>query len=147
MVSPRESHQSKETLLTVPLGQFQAQRSDDTTTNNIAHSKTDTPSQSEINSTIIKNIVTSQTSTPPKEKYSLKQGLVSAPARMCLTVMETYLRNIYSARELNLSTGRPVPAVVLPEPQHPPKVKYFPVTITFTITVLIARPIHPPKVK
>ena len=33
-------------------------------------------------------------------------------------------------------------AVVL---QHPPKVKYFPVTITFTITILIARPIHPPK--
>ena len=38
-------------------------------------------------------------------------------------------------------------AVVLPGPQHPPKVKYFLVTITFTITVLIARPIHPPKVK
>ena len=28
--------------------------------------------------------------------------------------METYLRNIYSTRELNLSTGRPVTAVVLP---------------------------------
>ena len=42
--------------------------------------------------------------------------------------METHLRNIYSARDLNLSTGRPVTAVVLPEPQHPPKVKYFPVT-------------------
>ena len=27
MVSPRESHQSEETLPTVPLGQFQAQRS------------------------------------------------------------------------------------------------------------------------
>ena len=35
---------------------------------------------------------------------------------------------------------RPVRAVVL---QHPPKVKYFPVTIT----ILIVRPIHPPKVK
>ena len=43
VVSPRESHQSEETLLTVPLGQFQAQRSDDTTTNNIAHSKTEHP--------------------------------------------------------------------------------------------------------
>ena len=38
VVSPRESHQSKETLPTVPLGRFQAQRSDDTTTKSIAHS-------------------------------------------------------------------------------------------------------------
>ena len=68
VVSPRESQQSEETLPTVPLGQFQAQRSDDTTTNNIAHSKTDTPSQSEINSTITKNIVTSQTSTPSQRE-------------------------------------------------------------------------------
>ena len=43
-------------------------------------------------------------------------------------MMETYLRNIYSARDFNLSMGRPVTAVVLPGPQHPPKVKYFPVT-------------------
>ena len=67
VVSPRESHQSEETLPTVPLGQFQAQRSDNTTTNIIAHSQTDTPSQSEINSTIteniVENIVTSQTDT------------------------------------------------------------------------------------
>ena len=68
VVSPRESHQSEETLPTVPLGKFQAQRSDNTTTNNIAHSKTDTPSQSEINSTITKNIVTSQTDTPSQRE-------------------------------------------------------------------------------
>ena len=68
VVSPRESYQSEETLPTVPLVQFQAQRSDNTTTNNIAHSKTDTPSQSEINSTITKNIVTSQTSTPSQRE-------------------------------------------------------------------------------
>ena len=37
VVSPSESHQSEETLPTVPLGQFQAQRSDNTTTNSIAH--------------------------------------------------------------------------------------------------------------
>ena len=37
VVSPRESHQSEETLPTVPLGQFQAQRSDNTTTKSIAH--------------------------------------------------------------------------------------------------------------
>ena len=84
---------------------------------------------------------------PPKEKYSLRQGLVPAPVRTCLTVMETYLGNNYSAQEPNLSTGRPVTAVVLPRPQHPPKVKYFLVTITFTITTLIVRPTHPPKVK
>ena len=74
MVSPRESHQSEETLPTVPLGQFQAQRSDDTTTNNIAHSKTDTPSQSEINSTITKNSVTSQTSTPSQREIFSETG-------------------------------------------------------------------------
>ena len=68
VVSPRESHQSEETLPTVPLGQFQAQRSDNTTTKSIAHFQTKTPSQSEINSTIteniVENIVTSQTDTP-----------------------------------------------------------------------------------
>ena len=74
MVSPRESHHSEETLPTVSLGQFQAQRSDNTTTNNIAHSKTDTPSQSEINSTITKNIVTSQTSTPSQREIFSETG-------------------------------------------------------------------------
>ena len=74
MVSPRESHHSEETLPTVPLGQFQAQRSEDTTTNCIAHSKTDTPSQSEINSTIIENIVTSQTSTCSQREIFSETG-------------------------------------------------------------------------
>ena len=74
VVSPRESHQSEETLPTVPLGQFQAQRSDNTTTNNIAHSKTDTPSQSKINSTITENIVTSQTSTPSQREIFSETG-------------------------------------------------------------------------
>ena len=74
VVSPRESHQSEETLPTVQLGQFQAQRSDNTTTNNIAHSKTDTPSQSEINSTITKNIVTSQTNTPSQREIFSETG-------------------------------------------------------------------------
>ena len=74
MVSPRESHQSEETLPTVPLGQFQAQRSDNTTTNNIAHSKTDTPSQSEINSTITKNIVAFQTNTHSQREIFSETG-------------------------------------------------------------------------
>ena len=74
VVSPRESHQSEETLPTVPLGQFQAQRSDNTTTNNIAHSKTDTPSQSEINSTITENIVTFQTNTPSQREIFSETG-------------------------------------------------------------------------
>ena len=43
VVSPSESHQSEETLPTVPLGQFHAQRSDNTTTNSIAHYDTNTP--------------------------------------------------------------------------------------------------------
>ena len=48
-MSPRESHHIEETLSTAPLGQFQAQRSDNTTTtNSIAHFHTYTPSQSEI---------------------------------------------------------------------------------------------------
>ena len=78
VVSPSESHQSEETLPNVPLGQFQAQRSDDTTTNNIAHSKTETPSQSEINSTITKNIVTSQTSTPSQREIFSETGTVTS---------------------------------------------------------------------
>ena len=75
---PRESHQSEETLPTVPLGQFQAQRSDNTTTQNIGHFQTDTPSQSEINSTITKNIVenivTSRTNTPSQREILSETG-------------------------------------------------------------------------
>ena len=69
VMSPREGHHTEETLPTMPSGQFQAQRSDNTTTNGIAHFNTDTPSQSEIFSdhnnsrTINENIVTSRTST------------------------------------------------------------------------------------
>ena len=78
MVSPRESHQSEETLPTVPLGQFQAQRSDNTATKSIAHSHTKTPSQSEINSTIteniVENIVTFQTDTPSQRVIFSETG-------------------------------------------------------------------------
>ena len=78
VVSPRENHQSEETLPTVPLGQFQAQRSDNTTTKSIAHSQTNTPSQSEINSTITKNIVenivTFQTDTPSQREIFSETG-------------------------------------------------------------------------
>ena len=78
VVSPRESHQSEETLPTVPLGQFQAQRSDNTTTRSIAHYQTDTPSQSEINSTIteniVENIVTFQTDTPSQREIFSETG-------------------------------------------------------------------------
>ena len=78
VVSPRESHQSEETLPTVPLGQFQAQRSDNTTTKSIAHYQTITPSQSEINSTIteniVDNIVTSQTDTPSQREIFSETG-------------------------------------------------------------------------
>ena len=81
VVSPRESHQSEETLPTVPLGQFQAHRSDDTTTKHIAHSQHETPSQSEINSTITtiteniaENIVTSQNATPSQREIFSETG-------------------------------------------------------------------------
>ena len=78
VVSPRESHQSEETLPTVPLGQFQAHRSDNTTTKSIAHFQFATPSQSEINSTIteniVENIVTSQTTTPSQREIFSETG-------------------------------------------------------------------------
>ena len=74
VVSPRESHQSEETLPTVPLGQFQAHRSDNTTTNSIAHYNIHTPSQSEINSTITENIVTHKTSTSSQREISSETG-------------------------------------------------------------------------
>ena len=78
VVSPRESHQSEETLPTVPLGQFQAQRSDNTTTKSIAHFHTKTPSQREINSTIteniVENILTSQTNTPSQREIFSETG-------------------------------------------------------------------------
>ena len=74
VVSPRESHQSEETLPTVPLGQFQGQRSDNTTTKSIAHFQTETPSQSEINSTITENIVTFQTDTPSQREIFSETG-------------------------------------------------------------------------
>ena len=74
VVSPRESHQSEETLPTVPLGQFQAHRSDNTTTKCIAHSQHETPSQSEINSTITENIVTSQNATPSQREILSETG-------------------------------------------------------------------------
>ena len=74
MVSPRESHQSEETLPTVPLGQFQAHRSDNTTANSIAHYGIHTPSQSEINSTITENIVTHETSTSSQREIFSETG-------------------------------------------------------------------------
>ena len=78
VVSPRENHQSEETLPTVPLGQFQAQRSDNTTTKSIAHYQTETPSQSEIRITITKNIVenivTFQTNTPSQREIFFETG-------------------------------------------------------------------------
>ena len=147
VMSPRESHHSEETLSTVPLGQFQAQRSDNTTTNNIAHYDTNTPSQSEINSTITKNIVAHKTSTSShreifsetgtgtssSEDVSHNDGDIPEEHPQCMGIQSEHGETSDSSGTSKL--------------QHPPKVKYFPVTITFTITVLIARPTHPCKVK
>ena len=74
VVSQRESHHTEETLPTVPLGQFQAQRSDNTTTNSIAHYDIHTPSQSEINSTITKNVVPHDTSASPQREIFSETG-------------------------------------------------------------------------
>ena len=78
VVSPRESHQSEETLPTVPLGQFQAHSSDNTTTKCIGHYQHETRSQSEINSTIteniVENIVTSQNATPSQTEILSETG-------------------------------------------------------------------------
>ena len=142
VVSPRESHQSEETLPTVPLGQFQAHRSDNTTTKSIAHFQTKTPSQSEINSTItrniVENIVISQTDTPSQREIFSETGIGTSSS-------EDVTHSDGDTPEEHLhQTGRPVRAEKL---QHPPKVKYFLVTITVQITTLISKPIHPPKVK
>ena len=125
-VSPRESHQSEETLPTVPLDRFQAQRSDNTTTKSIAHCDIHTPSHGEINSTITENIVTPETSTSSQREIFSETGTGSSSSE-----------DVTHTDSDTLS------------PQHPPKVKFFPVTITFTITiaVLIAKRTHPPKVK
>ena len=83
-MSPRESHQSEETLLTVLLGQLQAQRSDSTTTNSIAHFHTDTPSQSEIfpdhnnSGTINENIVASRTTTSSQREIFSETGIATS---------------------------------------------------------------------
>ena len=81
VVSPRESHQSEETLPTVPLGQFQAQRSDNNTTNSIAHYNTNTPSQSEINSTITENIVAHETSTSSQREIFSETGTSTSSSK------------------------------------------------------------------
>ena len=73
-MSPRESHHADETLPTVPLGQFQSQRSDNTTTNSIAHSDIHTSSQSEINTTITKNIEPHDTSTSSQREIFSETG-------------------------------------------------------------------------
>ena len=73
-MSPRESHHSEETLPNIPLGQFQVQRSDNTTTNSIAHYDIHTPSQSEINSTIAENIVPHDTSTSSQREIFSETG-------------------------------------------------------------------------
>ena len=63
------------------MGQFQAQRSDNTSTISIAHSNIQTPSQSEINSdhnnssTITENIVTPRTTTSSQREIFSERGV------------------------------------------------------------------------
>ena len=80
VMNPRECHHTEETLPIVPLGQLQAQRSDNTTTNSIAHSDIQTPFQSEIksvhnnSSTITENIVPPETNTSSQRKIFSETG-------------------------------------------------------------------------
>ena len=149
VMSPRESHQSEETLPTVPLGQFQAQRSDSTTTNNIAHFHTDTPSQSKIffdhnnSSTINKNVVTSRTSTPSQREIFSETGTGTSFSEDVTHSNRDMSGETQIQWEVNPSMRRPATVVFIPGPQHPSKVKYFLVTITDLISV----PAQPPKVK
>ena len=146
MVSPRDSHQSEETLPTVPLGQFQAHRSDNTTTKRIAHSQHETPSQSEINSTIteniVENIVTFHNATPSQREILSETGTgTSSSEDATHSDGDTPEEHLHQTGSQS-ATRRPVRAENL---KHPPKVKYFLVTITAPITILIARTQHPPK--
>ena len=74
MMSPRKNHHTEETLPTEPMGQFQAQRSENTTTNSIAHSDIHTPSQSIINTTITENIVPHDISTSSQREIFSETG-------------------------------------------------------------------------
>ena len=148
MMSLRESHHTEETLPTIPLGQFQAQRSDNTTTNSIAHSNTQIPSQSEIfsdhnsSSAINENIVTSRTSTSSQREIFSETGTGNSSSKDMTHSDVDCVRKLHTKQELN-PTKRSVTVVLIPGSQHPPKVKYF----LITITNLIAAPTHPPKVK
>ena len=148
VVSPRESHQSEETLPTVPLGQFQAHRSDNTTTKCIAHSQHETPSQSEINSTIteniVENIVTSENATPSQREIFSETGTgTSSSEDVTHSDGDTPEEHPHQTG----SQSNNEKTVRAENPQHPPKVKYFLVTITVQITTPIPKTIHPPKVK
>ena len=85
-VSPRESHQSEETLPNVPLGQFQAHRSDSSSVISIAHSQTNTPSQSTITS----------------ENYNNGSCKISTPSQSEIT---QYTKNIVDSNSYSTSTS------------------------------------------
>ena len=149
VMSPRVYHHTEETLPTVQLGQFQAQRSDNTTTDSIAHSNIATLFLSEIksdhnnSSTISENIVPPRTTTSSQREIFSETGTGTSSSKDMTHSDGDSLRKLHTKRELNPSMRRPVTIVLIPGPQHPPKVKYFWVTIT----ILILTPRHPPKVK
>ena len=80
VMSPRECHHTEVTLPSVPLGWFQAQRSDNTTTNSITHSDIQTPSQSELfsdhnnSNTITENIIPPRTTTSSQREIFSEAG-------------------------------------------------------------------------
>ena len=132
VMSPRDNHQYEETLTIEPLDQFQ--RSDNTTTNSIAHFHTDTPSQSEIfsdhnnNSTINKNIVTSRTNTSFQREIFSETGTDTCSSDNVETEFNQAEASNSSSYFMITTSS---------------KLKYFLVTITDLISVTA----QPPKVK
>ena len=127
-----------------PCGQIQAQRSDNSSRDSIAHfrthtpsqreiytCRTDTPSQSEIFSSnelfSLQNQVTitvSGPTHPPKVKYSQKFQMLHIPATQRQVRVQTSVRSIPhppkpAARQPAVPTAQ-----TLPGPPHPPKEKY-----------------------
>ena len=132
------------------MGQFQAHRSDNTTTESIAHFQSATPSQSEINSTIteniveniVKNIVTSQTTTPSQREILSETGTGTSSSEDAThsdgDTPEEHLHQTGSQSNNEETSERR-------ESATPSQSEIFLVTITTPITIQIGRPQHPPQ--
>ena len=128
-VSPRESHQSEETLPNIPLGQFQAQEGNSTSKHSIAPSDTKHPPKVKyslnlqiykIYSTITVLVIPAH---PPKGKYFQKVGLDQAVRKTLLGETLVTVRNKHLQRGAIWAIRRATVTLHLLRPAHPPKVK------------------------